>query len=358
MNANLHEVARQFIAGHTVIDISPLGNGLINDTFLIATSSRRVVLQRLNVHVFAHPEQVMDNLSQLSLHIGQKSPARVKLQIPAPIPTLDGQAYYLDQQGRFWRALQLIEPAESRERITRDSEAAQVGFALGHFHKLCNDLAPERLHDTLPGFHITPGYFQNYLSILDRPLQVEIDGQCRQCQDFIRRFRDDIVVLEQARQRGELAERVVHGDPKLNNFLFQPGTDSIISLIDLDTVKPGLLHYDIGDCLRSSCRITADNRFDLPRCQIILQSYLYEAGEFFTDADYDYLYAAIWLIPFELGLRFFSDYLNGNRYFKVSRPRQNLERALAQFALCDNIAKQRLIIESTIQTIKKRFRQL
>lgn len=347
MNRALRTVARQFADG-AVIEVSPLGNGLINATFRVTTNTAAFVLQRINTHVFPRPERVMSNLQILGQHIRQRPAGDVHLQIPALLQTIDEQAYFRDEDGQFWRALQLITPAESRERISRKTEAEQVGFALAHFQRLCSDLPTDRLYDTLPGFHITPGYFRDYQILLEQPLQVKTDDRFDYCQEFIASFRDSIDILEDAKQQGLLVERVIHGDPKLNNFLFEPGSDLIVSLIDLDTVKPGLVHYDIGDCLRSCCHIPESNRFDLDCCETILASYLREAGHFFSPADYDYLYAAISLIPFELGLRFFSDHLAGNRYFRVNDPEENLRRAVAQFRLCEDIAAQRARIEKLI----------
>lgn len=348
MTAELHTIAEQFAKQQTILSIEPLGNGLINDTFLVSNSGQSFVLQRINQQVFPAPAQVMANLQQLSQHLAQQAS---KLQFPAVLLTNTQQAFYRDSQQQIWRGLELISPAESREQLSNDDEAAQVGFALAHFHRLCSNLTTERLLDTLPGFHITPQYFQQYQAIINQPLSVENDHDFRFCRNFIAGHADQLSILEDAKQRGELVERVIHGDPKLNNFLFQPDSQTIISLIDLDTVKPGLVHYDIGDCLRSCCHLTDSNQFDLARCEIILNSYLQEAGGFFSAADYDYLYAAIWLIPFELGLRFFSDYLQGNRYFKIQYPQHNLHRAKAQFALCADIETQQLQIKRLITAL-------
>jgi len=351
--SRLQQIAEQFTGLGSNPQISPLGNGLINDTYLVTPSKgNRFVLQGLNGRVFPQPEQVIAKRQRLNRHIGSQRPGDVCLQIPAMLPSLEGSASYRDDSGQVWRALQLIEPAESREHISNPAEASQVGFALAHFHKLCANLPAAELHDTLPGFHITPSYFETYRQRLAQPLQVTVDAAFNQCRDFIDRMQQQIPVLEQAKQGGELRERVIHGDPKLNNFLFEPGSDRIVSLIDLDTVKPGLVHYDIGDCLRSCCHNPSNNEFDLTRCRTILESYLQEAGEFFTAKDYDYLYPAIWLIPFELGLRFFSDYLDGNQYFKVSAPRQNLERAQALFELCGSIERQKDLLERLIAGCK------
>ncbi len=353
MNQNLQAVARHFVGNIEPIGIRPLGNGLINDTYLLTAGEQQLVLQRINQQVFPQPQQVVENLQQLGRHLAQKLPAEIKLQIPELIATRDGRTYQLDAEGRFWRALQWIGPSESRDRLQRDAEAEQVGFALGHFHRLCSDLTPLVLVDTLPGFHVTPSYHRQYLKILTKLVTVELDDEFAFCRDFIAQRSQQLDVLEAAKQRGELRETVIHGDPKLNNFLFRPGSDQVISLIDLDTVKPGLVHYDIGDCLRSSCRIAADNSFDLERCRIILRSYLRQAGVFFSSKDYDYLYAAIWLIPLELGMRFFSDYLQGDRYFKTTQPRENLRRALAQFALCASIEQQRSALEQLVSELRQ-----
>lgn len=352
MNDRLQAIARQFTA-EAIVAIAPLGNGLINDTFRVATDSAAFVLQRINQHVFPNPERVMANMHKLGEHIQTQDPARVKLRIPAIISTNADQNLFKDETGQSWRALQLIQPAESREQLNRQTEAEQIGFALGHFHRLCSTLPSEQLHDTLPGFHMTPAYYQSYQRLMQQALRVQADAEFHYCREFIEEFRPRIDSLEQAKHQEKLTERVIHGDPKLNNFLFVPDSDQIISLIDLDTVKPGLVHYDIGDCLRSCCHIPEDNHFNLDRCRSILTHYLREAGEFFSAADYDYLYTAILLIPFELGLRFFSDYLDGNRYFKINEPQHNLRRAVALFQLCEDIARQRIEIEAMIASIGK-----
>lgn len=353
MNAALRAVAEQFATGHAIQAICPLGNGLINDTYLVTTADASFVLQRINPAVFPEPRRVIHNLGQLAKHLQQKPAESLSLKIPELLLACDGQGFFQDEQRQLWRALEWIHPAESREHISNDEEAAQVGLALGNFHRLCSDLPADSLLDTLPGFHITPDYFQHYLALLTAPLQVAKDAEFQRCQAFIHAHREQISVLESAKLRGELHSRVIHGDPKLNNFLFKSGTNQIVSLIDLDTVKPGLVHYDIGDCLRSSCHDKQSNKFNLARSQIILQHYVQEAGDFLSAADYDYLYAAIWLIPFELGLRFFSDYLDGNRYFKVSEPRHNLDRALAQFALCNSIQSQQSALQDCIHELRR-----
>jgi Ser/Thr protein kinase RdoA (MazF antagonist) len=342
-------VAIQF--NQTATQLSPLGNGLINDTFLVSTKSSPFVLQRINRQVFQKPELIMENLQTLNRHINKKTGAAVKLQIPCILTTRHDGIFFQDDNGDYWRALSFIANTESLETITDTNDARQTGFALGHFHCLVSDLNPLLLQDTLPGFHIATGYLAHYHQVLNRSSRQITAPESRYCADFIDAFQHLADNLESAKQQGLLPLRVIHGDPKLNNFLFDKQSRKIVSIIDLDTVKPGLVHYDIGDCLRSCCHNVGTDTFDLAICAALLKTYLTEASAFFSEADYQFLYPAIELIPFELGLRFYTDYLEGNRYFKVSEPQQNLHRACSQFRLCESIMAQKKEIEQLIETL-------
>jgi len=345
----LFYIAHQF--AKAVAEISPLGNGLINDTFLVTTESSHFVLQRINRKVFPAPDQIMANLIMLNQHLEQKSSTAVKLKIPAILKTATSHDFYQDEQGDYWRALDFIGNTESLDTISNIKQARQTGFALGHFHRLVSDLDPLLLHDTLPGFHIAPDYLSHYHQVLmQSPMQLAPESHY--CAEFIAKFQHLADELEMAKQQGLLSLRVIHGDPKLNNFLFDQHSKKIVSIIDLDTVKPGLVHYDIGDCLRSCCHKLESNEFDLDICTAVLRSYLSEAGVFFSDYDYHYLYVAIQLIPFELGIRFYTDYLEGNRYFRVTQPEQNLQRAADQFQLCESIMAQESAIKTLIEQLK------
>ena len=334
-----------------ISDITALGNGLINDTYWVVADSAAFVLQRINSQVFPEPPQIMANLQQLTTHISQKPPEAVKLKIPALLQTQAQQDYFQDTQGHYWRALEFIENTQSLEALTSLQQAQQVGFALGHFHCLVSDLNTDDLCDTLPSFHIAPSYLAHYQSVLNA-YTGQFNDLSAFCRAYITQYELWASVLETAKHQGELALRVIHGDPKLNNFLFDKDSQAIVSLIDLDTVKPGLVHYDIGDCLRSACHQSSTNEFSLEICQVILESYLAEVKSFFSAADYAYLFAAIQLIPFELGIRFYTDYLAGNRYFKVTEPEQNLHRAVAQFKLSASISRQESAIKAIIDRLQ------
>lgn len=360
------DIARRFIPDGKISAIRPHGHGLINDTFVMTSDTgRQVILQRINRHVFPQPERIMENLRVLSGHIRQQvatgNTAARTLRLPEILSARDGRDFVIDAEGGFWRAQEFIEHTRTFDRISDIAQAEEVGFALGCFHALIHDLDPARLHQTLPGFHDAPGYFARFLRASARPRQASASRDLLHGLSFVESRWSLTRILEQARCEGKLVTRPIHGDTKLNNFLFDTRTDKAVSLIDLDTVQPGLIHYDIGDCLRSCANPAGESpedvgsvRFDLDIGQAVLKNYLAETRGFLTRHDYDYLYDAIRLIPFELGLRFLTDYLEGDHYFKTERPGQNLHRALVQFQLTTSIEEHEQPIKALIASLTTR----
>ena len=363
---NLVAAADQFKPQGPVIDIHEYGNGNINDTFLVTLDSKaekHFILQRINTQVFRQPELVMLNMRTFTEHVRKRlqraplSPGR-RWEVVRVLLAQDGQDHWLDPGGSFWRALSFIDGAQSFDTIKDTEHAREVGYALGMFHNLLSDLDTERLADTLKGFHITPRYLLHYDEVLAKK-RTSKSPEMAYGLEFVSQRRDWAHVLENARAQGRLSLRPIHGDPKVNNVMMDTGTGQAISIVDLDTVKPGLVHYDIGDCLRSGCNLLGEEteqwemvRFDPELCQAILQGYLSLARDFLTDNDYDYLYDAIRLIAFELGLRYFTDYLEGDVYFKANHQEHNLARALIQFKLTESIESQETTIGVIIQDIR------
>ena len=357
-------IAGAFDLGGQVSAIRPHGRGLINDTFVVTTDAgRQAILQRINRHVFPRPERIMENLRTLADHIrghqASDSASGRELRLPRMLRARDGNDFVVDTQGRFWRAMEFIENTRSFETITDTAKAEEVGFALGRFHALLHDLDPARLHQTLPGFHNAPAYFARFLRASARPRNVSASTELLHALAFVEARWNLTRVLEQAKREGKLAIRPIHGDTKLSNFLFNVESGRAISLIDLDTVQPGLIHCDIGDCLRSCANPAGESpedvaavRFDLDIGHAVLKHYFSEAHAFLTPHDHRYIYDAIRLIPFELGLRFLTDHLEGDRYFKIERPGQNLRRALVQFALTSSIERNEERVRSLIGKLK------
>jgi Ser/Thr protein kinase RdoA (MazF antagonist) len=356
-------VAGNFRFPGEILSATRFGSGKINDTFLVVTREGKFILQRLNPVVFLQPELVMHNLRTIEAHITGRIRADVSLrdrrwEVPAVISTRSGRDLFQDEEGKSWRAITFIDHAEAYETLRNPSHAQQSGWALGRFHRLLHDLPVEKLHDTLPGFHVTPGYLKRLEAAAAGPRQRARAGKkVADCLDFVARRKNVAGVLEDALKRGEIQRQVVHGDPKVSNILMDSSTAEAIGLVDLDTVKPGLIHYDIGDCLRSCCNPvgeeaeTAEVYFDPEICRLVLQGYLKEAANFVSTAGLNFFYDAIRLIPLELGIRFLTDHLEGDTYFKIDHPGQNLERALVQFHLCRSIEEQEGEIRAIIAGI-------
>jgi Ser/Thr protein kinase RdoA (MazF antagonist) len=346
-----------------VIDVREFGSGNINDTYLVSTDAdsieeKHFVLQRINTQVFKQPKLIMQNMRAFTDHVRRRAREDTLAHhwvMPRVISACDGQDFYVDPEGNFWRAISYVHGTRSFETIKDAGLAYEVGSALGTFQYLINDLPIGTLADTLEGFHIMPRYLANF----DRAFSqngFRSSAEVRYCLRFVEQRREFGHVLERAREQGRLQLRPVHGDPKVNNVMIEESTGRAISLVDLDTVKPGLIHYDIGDCMRSGCNPLGEEtehweavRFDPQIGAAILEGYLTQARRFLTPEDYRYLFDSIRLLTFELGVRFFTDYLAGNVYFKVKHPQHNLQRALVQFKLTESIEAHEADIRHIIQ---------
>ena len=357
-------VAEQFISKGRILDVHEFGNGNINDTYLVTTDSNEelhFVLQRINTQVFKQPRLIMQNMRTFTEHMRRRAREEGHIwEMPRVLRTQDNQDFYLDGENRFWRAISYVEGARSFDTISNTGHAREVGHALGTFQHLISDLPVETLADTLEGFHITPGYIGQFDKIRSNN-GFASSSEVRFALEFIAARRDWAHVLEHARRDGRLPLRPVHGDPKVNNVMIDEKTGRAISLVDLDTVKPGLIHYDIGDCMRSGCNPLGEETehwesvcFEPEIGEAILTGYLTEARHFLSPADYEYLYDSIRLLAFELGVRFFTDHLAGNVYFKVKHPHHNLLRALVQFKLTESIEAHEPEIRRIVQSMVSR----
>jgi Ser/Thr protein kinase RdoA (MazF antagonist) len=363
----LQDIAEAFALPAAVTAIEPLGQGNVNDTYRVSCAAAQFVLQRLNTRVFPRPDWVMANMARLSDHAGGRpwpqpeQPRRWEL--PRLLPTRgssDGATEsrpWLEQGQDCWRMLSFVPNTTSPDIVLSDEHAAEVGRALGAFHLLVHDLPCDQLHDTLEGFHVTPGYLSHYDQLLERDCTGDPQALAW-CHRFIAERRTLAPVLEQARSSGRLQLRPIHGDPKVNNVLLDCSSGQAVAMVDLDTVKPGLLHYDIGDALRSGCNPAGEEttdlaavQFDAQRCRAMLAGYLELARPILSEADLELIPTAARLISFELGLRFFSDHLAGNRYFKCHHPGHNLERALVQFTLTERIEAQEQQLEQLVREL-------
>jgi len=357
----LVSIAQQFKPDAAILDLREYGSGNVNDTYLVTLDDAcepKFILQRINPRVFHHPELIMLNMCLFTQHIQHRLATEMngrRWEMPNVLPARDGKMHVIDDTGAFWRALSFVDQSRSFDQVQDAAHAREVGFALGKFHHLVSDLDATRLFDTLEGFHITPRYLEQYDDALrNNPLSPRTPLVDEGIQ-FIENRRLFTTVLEDAKAQGRLRVRAMHGDPKVNNIMIDDRNGQAVSIVDLDTVKPGLVHYDIGDCLRSSCNPLGEEttdfdavRFDADLARAILCGYLPLANEFLSQDDYAFLYDAIRLLPFELGIRFLTDYLNGNVYFKIKHPEHNLHRAVVQFKLTASIEAQEKQIRAII----------
>jgi Ser/Thr protein kinase RdoA (MazF antagonist) len=359
---NIVFIADQFNPQGKVLNVQDYGQGNINDTFLVTLDSgqeRHFILQRINTQVFRQPELIMQNMRVLTEHVSKRIyDLNIRWETPRVLLTRKGSDHFIDSDGAFWRALSFIENTQSCNAIKDLEQAKEVGYALGLFHNLISDLPSEKLADTLEGFHITPLYLQHHNAVLKKKTH-DNSPEVQYCLKFVDERKELAHVLENAKAKGRLPLRPIHGDPKVNNVMIDALTGKAVSIIDLDTVKPGLVHYDIGDCIRSGCNPLGEEteqleavRFEPDICKAILSGYISQAKNFLGESEYDFIYDAIRLITFELGLRFFTDYLEGNIYFKVRHEKNNLFRALVQFRLAESIETNEKNIQKIIKNLK------
>jgi Ser/Thr protein kinase RdoA (MazF antagonist) len=336
------QAAAAFCLDGTSCPISPLGYGNINDTFLVASAAGRFVLQRINNQVFPEPERVIDNFAKVTRHLcGRMGRADTRFRTAQPVRALSGALFYRDDRGEYWRS-QTYLAGTSCKTLAGSDQAFQIGRALAFFHAVVADLEVQCLQDPLPDFHNLYRYLQEF-----DQLQVKIHGEMnadyRFCLETIDQDRQRAIILEDAKNAGILTIQTIHGDPKIDNFLFddQGLADGIL---DLDTVGAGIIHYDLGDCLRSCCNRAGESggdkievSFDLEICRALLAGYFSEPHQLLAPGQRAYVFDAVLGITFELGLRFFTDYLRGNTYFKVRQNGDNLVRAARQFRLTKDI---------------------
>ncbi len=347
------EILDRYCSSPSTVQVTVLGQGNINDTFLVDTGAEPIVLQRINDQVFPSPQILIDNLQHLSHHLASQADRCMQRWEEATlVPALDGSPSILDSNGSMWRALSHIRDSVTVSHVETPLQAEQTGWALGHFHKRLLGLDVKQMQTPLPGFHQLAGYLHKYDQLATKS-QSTPSADIRFCLQAIRKERENALSLEKRVAREDIQQRIIHGDPKVANVLFDRRSGLAVSLIDLDTVGPGLVQHDLGDCLRSVCNRAGEESdpaqatFDLDLCRIILQGYFQEAGKLLTAIDRKLIYEGVKAITFELGLRFFIDYLEGGIYFKCKDPEETLHKGLVQFSLLQDIIRQ----EKTIRNL-------
>lgn len=343
-------VAPRFAVEGTIHHGSAHRGGHINDSFVVATTARRYLLQRLNPRVFLHPEQVMENITAVTGHIARglaaAGTADAERRVLTVIPARDGGPLVRDDAGNAWRMYRYIEGTVSRE-TARDAANAEIAArAFGRFQRQLADYHGPALHVTIRNFHAT----DERVAAMERASSAAPADRLRNAAAEVALVRENpllATVFKGARDRHEAIERIAHYDAKIANLLFDEITGEALCVVDLDTVMPGLSLFDFADLVRSMVSPAAEDERDAARViaeperfAAIVRGYLEGTGDLLRAGERGLLEQAAEAMIFEQGVRFLTDYLEGDMYYKTSHAGQNLDRSRSQFALLASMRAQ------------------
>ncbi len=363
--SHILHLSQQFDLQGEALNATPFGSGHINDTFLVETTLQKYVIQRINHDVFKNPAQVMANIALVCGHqkhrlttLGQSVGREVLEVIRAKQYTTETEKLFIqDEQRNFWRAYLFVPDTVTFDVVKDEKQAYQAAKGFGKFQRLLSDLNPILLHDTIPNFHNLSWRYEQLESaiqkdLVDRvkPVKAEID--------FALAHRQLATDLATYLQDGSLPLRVTHNDTKINNVLMDKNTGEAVCVIDLDTVMAGTLIYDFGDLVRTSISLAAEDEANLDKVQIrmnifekLAEGYLSEAQHFITEKEKSLLVFGGKMITLIMGIRFLTDYLSGDIYYKIKHENHNLLRCRTQFSLVAEIEKE----EKKMQEIVLKF---
>ena len=320
------------------------GNGHINDTFLaVSESGKRYILQRINHSVFKKPEQIMANITAVTEHIRKK--VNEDRETLCVVATDEGNPCFKDSIGCYWRVYEFCEGTVAKDSVSCKEEFVACAEAFGRFQGQLADFPAEKLFEAIPDFHNTEKRFENLIKAIEK----DICGRAASVKaeiEFALARKDFASTLESAHRSGELPLRVTHNDTKLNNILFDANDSTPVCVIDLDTVMPGYSVNDFGDSIRFGANTAAEDERDLSKVSLDLELYRAYADGFvrgcegkLTKKELELLPIGARMMTFECGMRFLTDYLEGDTYFRTSREGHNLDRCRCQFALVADMEK-------------------
>lgn len=345
-----------------LLDVQPYGNGHINETYLLTYEENGKkscrILQKINKTVFPKPEEVMENIVNVTEHLKKKilemggDTQRETLNI---IPTKDGKTYYLDQDGEYWREYVFVTNATSYDTVKDKNDFYQSAVAFGNFQCLLADFPAETLHETIRQFHDTRKRFADFKKAVSEDVvkrAAEVEEEIK----FVLEREDVANYFSELLDRGEIPLRVTHNDTKLNNIMIDDASGKGICVIDLDTVMPGLAMFDFGDSIRFGANTAAEDETDLSRVSCSLElfecyvdGFLKGCNGRLTPKEVELLPMGAKVMTYECGMRFLTDYLQGDVYFKTHREKHNLDRCRTQFALVADMERKWAEMEAIIK---------
>lgn len=334
-------------------------DGHIHDGWYIHSDHPKyaeTILQKVNKHVFTDPDGLMENIYQITSFLQKKYPSQKQLTL---IPTISGIIFFQALDGTIWRMYERIPNCYSTQITQNLRQVYEAGRVTGYFLKQLQDYPVHSLNISIPDFHNTPKRYQDFLQALstaDADLVQAVQSEI----EFLHERSVQFGLFWEALHEQRLPWRVTHNDTKLDNILFDLDTHQAICLIDLDTIMPGSALFDFGDALRAMGNPCAEDeadlekvKFQIPVFEAYTQGFLAAAGDILTEQELSWLALSPWLITIEIGMRFLTDYLQGNQYFRIHYPQQNLNRCRTQFKLASDMEAQRALMESIVQDIRK-----
>ena len=341
------EASEAFATEGEVVSCQRYGSGHINDTFKLVCG-RPYILQRMNTGIFKDPVSLMRNIQGVTSFLRREviknggDPDRETLNL---INTKAGNHFYVDSKGDYWRMYLFIEHATCYNLVEKPEDFYQSGKAFGHFQRLLADYPAKELAETIPGFHDTPRRFSTFKEVVERDICGRASEVQREIQFVMDRSADMGLAMDMLRE-GRLPLRVTHNDTKLNNIMIDDATGEAICIIDLDTVMPGLSIFDFGDSIRFGANTDEEDERDLSKVALSLplfetytKGFLEGCAGSLTEHEVNMLPQGARLMTLECGMRFLTDYLEGDVYFKTARERHNLDRCRTQFKLVEDMEK-------------------
>ncbi|MEZ0450079.1 aminoglycoside phosphotransferase family protein [Sphingobacterium thalpophilum] len=347
----VESAAKQFTLEGDIISVQPFGSGHINDTYRVVSSVNNGIsylLQRINHHVFPNVDGLMHNIAIVTKHLSKKVKVaqgkRVTDHVLTIIPTVEGKLYTKDSQGNYWRMFILIEDTKSYDIVETEVQAAEGGRAFGLFQKQLSDLDASQIVEVLPNFHNIEFRLGNLRKAIETDVCQRVDA-VKDKLDFIFSREGRMKTILDLGNKGALPVRITHNDTKFNNVLLDIH-DKMQCVIDLDTVMPGYVAYDFGDAIRTIINPVAEDEKDVSKVVLNLglykayaEGYLEEANAFLTTPEKETLVDGAFLLPYMQGVRFLTDYLEGDHYYKTKYDEHNLVRTNTQLKLVEEMEK-------------------
>ncbi|PIE49391.1 MAG: phosphotransferase [Flavobacteriales bacterium] len=351
MNTNkLIKIFSQFNHGAQFDSYTELSSGHINDTYLIKTKKKPYyVLQRINHNVFPDVPGLISNKVNISRHISGKlkhlSKEELTRRVLSFVSVKDGAFYYIDDDGNYWNLMIFIDDSQTFETVTHEEIAYEGGKLFGHFLNLASDFDANQLTEVIPNFHNMAFRFSQF----EEAFASASKERLAKAKDLIKKveeLKEEMLILQGLKDSGKIPLRVTHNDTKISNALFDNNNKGLC-VIDTDTVMSGIVHYDFGDAIRTICNTAAEDEknlelvsFNLDYYKAYVRGFLKEIGNSITPLEKQYLPLAVKTMIFIMALRFLTDYLNNDVYYKTEYPEHNLNRSKNQFKLIESLTEQ------------------